>query len=84
MAVQRREEGARLPEESAQDCQPVHGPRCSSEFSRVLGVPYISANIYCKSRNLPNTDIHNYSKDLRQFLRNSVVYIYFFLKNSPS
>ena len=31
----------------------------------VTGVPYITANIYYKSRNLPNTDIHNYSTDLR-------------------
>ena len=30
----------------------------------ILGVSYISANIYCKSRNLPNTDAHNYSIDL--------------------
>ena len=30
-----------------------------------LVVPYISTNIYCKSRNLPNTDMHNYSTDLR-------------------
>ena len=29
------------------------------------GVPYISANIFCKSRHLPNTDLHNYSTDLR-------------------
>ena len=28
-------------------------------------VPYITANIYCKSRNLPNTDTRNYSIDLR-------------------
>ena len=34
-------------------------------FTFLLGVPYISANICCKSRNLPNTDIHNYSTDLR-------------------
>ena len=31
----------------------------------VQSVPYITANIYCKSRNLPNTDIHNYSTDVR-------------------
>ena len=31
----------------------------------VTGVPYISANIHCKSRNLPNTDVHDYSTDLR-------------------
>ena len=28
-------------------------------------VPQISANIYCKLRNIPNTDVHNYSTDLR-------------------
>ena len=32
---------------------------------QVLGVPYISASLYCKLRNLPNTDIHNYSIYLR-------------------
>ena len=31
----------------------------------VTGVPYISATIHCKSRNLPNTDVHDYSPDLR-------------------
>ena len=39
---------------------------------QVLGVPYISANIYWKSRNLPNTGIHNYSTDLLLFLRHQV------------
>ena len=38
-----------------------------------LGVSYISAIIYCKSRNLSNTDIHNYSIDLRYFLRHPVI-----------
>ena len=33
--------------------------------AELLGVPYITVNIYCKSRNLPNTDIHNYSIYLR-------------------
>ena len=28
--------------------------------------------MYCKSRNLPNTDIHNYIIDLRYFLRHLV------------
>ena len=28
-------------------------------------VSYITANIYCKSRNLANTDKRNYSLDLR-------------------
>ena len=35
------------------------------DVPQVLGVPYITANIYCKSRNLPNTDIRIYSLDLR-------------------
>ena len=30
-----------------------------------LGDPEVTANIYCKSRNLPNTDTQNYSTDLR-------------------
>ena len=37
----------------------------SYDDSYMLGVPYITANIYCKSRNLPNTDTHNHSTDLR-------------------
>ena len=31
----------------------------------ILGVPYISTNIYCISRNFSNTDLHNYSIYLR-------------------
>ena len=31
----------------------------------VLGDPEVTANIYCKSRSLPNTDTQNYSTDLR-------------------
>ena len=31
----------------------------------ILGDPEVTANIYCKSRNLPNTDTQNYSTDLR-------------------
>ena len=31
----------------------------------ILGDPEVTANIYCKSRNLPNTDTENYSTDLR-------------------
>ena len=31
----------------------------------ILGDPEITANIYCKSRNLPNTDTRSYSTDLR-------------------
>ena len=30
-----------------------------------LGDPEVTANICCKSRNLPNTDTQNYSTDLR-------------------
>ena len=40
--------------------------------SYVAGVPYISANIYSKARNLPITDTHNYRTDLRLFLRHQV------------
>ena len=31
----------------------------------VLGDPEVTTDIYCKSRNLPNTDTQNYSTDLR-------------------
>ena len=31
----------------------------------LLGDPEVTANIYCKSRNLPITDTQNYSTDLR-------------------
>ena len=31
----------------------------------MLGDPEVTANIYCKSRNLPNTDTQNQSTDLR-------------------
>ena len=31
----------------------------------VLGDPEVTANIYCKSHNLPNTEMQNYSTDLR-------------------
>ena len=31
----------------------------------VLGDPEVTANLYCQSRNLPNTDTQNYSTDLR-------------------
>ena len=33
--------------------------------SEILGDPEVTVNIYCKSRNLPNTDTQNYSTDLR-------------------
>ena len=31
----------------------------------ILGDPEVTVNIYCKSRNLLNTDTQNYSTDLR-------------------
>ena len=31
----------------------------------ILGDPEVIANIYCKSRNLPNTDKQKYGTDLR-------------------
>ena len=34
----------------------------------LLGDPEVTANIYCKSRNLPNTDTQNYTTDLREIL----------------
>ena len=33
--------------------------------SKILGDPEVTANIYCKSRNLTNTDTQNYITDLR-------------------
>ena len=33
--------------------------------AKVLGDPEVTANIYCKSSNLPNTDTQNYSTDKR-------------------
>ena len=33
--------------------------------SEILGNSEVTANIYYKSRNLPNTDTQNYSTDLR-------------------
>ena len=46
--------------------------RAKNDLVNILGVPYITANIYCKSRNLPHTDIRIYSIDLRLFLRHPV------------
>ena len=34
-------------------------------FNDILGDLEVTANIYCKLRNLPNTDTQNYSTDLR-------------------
>ena len=36
--------------------------------SELLGDPEVIANMYCKARNLPNTDTQNYSTDLRELL----------------
>ena len=36
-------------------------------------VPYITANLYCKSRNLPSTDVRNYSIDLWWWGRSSLL-----------
>ena len=41
------------------------GPAGCWAIAKVQSVPYTTANIYCKSRNLPTTDTHNYSIDLR-------------------
>ena len=35
------------------------------EIQNILGDPEVTANIYCKSRNLPNTDTQIYSTQLR-------------------
>ena len=40
-----------------QEVAQAHG----AAIHKVLDVPYISANISGKSRNLPNADTHNYS-----------------------
>ena len=34
-------------------------------FVIILGDPEVTANIYCISHNLPNTDTQNYSTDLQ-------------------
>ena len=39
--------------------------RAGRSSYNVLGDPEVTANIYCKSNNLPNTDTQNYSTDLR-------------------
>ena len=38
----------------------------------VLGEPEVTANIYCKSRKLPNKATQNYSIDLRSLLGHPV------------
>ena len=35
------------------------------DFTHILGDPDVTANIYCTSRNLPDTDTQYYSTDLR-------------------
>ena len=40
--------------------------------AKLLGDPEVTANIYCKSRNLTNTDTQNYSTDLRLLLGHPV------------
>ena len=42
------------------------------ELRDILGDPEVTANIYCKSRNLPNTNTQNYSTDLRELLGHPV------------
>ena len=37
----------------------------TKENNDILGDPEDTENIYCKSRNLHNTDTQNYSTDLR-------------------
>ena len=44
----------------------------SFPYHAILGDPEVTANIYCKSRNLPNTDTQNYGTDLRQLLGHPV------------
>ena len=43
----------------------VAGDRLTKIALNRLGDSEVTANIYCKSRNLPNTDTQNYSTDLR-------------------
>ena len=38
----------------------------------ILGDPEVTANIYCKSRNLPNTDTQICSTDMRELLGHPV------------
>ena len=39
--------------------------RRSTRSTYILGDPEVTANIYCKLRNLPKTDTQKYSTDLR-------------------
>ena len=56
-------------------------PNINTKYSLsfFMGDPEVTANIYCKSRNLPNTDTQNYSKDLRELLGHPVVYRVLFI-----
>ena len=40
--------------------------------TKLLGDPEVTANIFCISRNLPNTDTQNYSTDLWRLLGHPV------------
>ena len=53
-----------LPKEMYAKVEPQDYIMLLSKVS-LLGEPEVTANIYCKSSNLPNTDTQNYSTDLR-------------------
>ena len=53
-----------LPKEMYAKVEPQDYIMLLSKVS-LLGEPEVTANIYCKSRNLPITDTQNYSTDLR-------------------
>ena len=44
---------------------PDHHEKIAALIPKVRSVSHITANIYGKSRNLPNTDVRNYSIGLR-------------------
>jgi len=48
-----------------------------TENVELLGDPEATANIYCKTRNLPNKDTQNYSTELRYLLGHPVDNIFF-------
>ena len=50
----------------------------------LLSVSYITANIYCKSRNLPSTDVRNYSIVSRWLLRHPVRIVIINIKQTHS
>ena len=41
--------------------------KTETEVNVILCDPEVTANIYCKPRNLPNTDTQNYSTDFGNF-----------------